>query len=400
MLVSDILEMLNQGEGAKLEFKRDDVRAEKLAKVIVSFANMNGGRILLGVEDNGTIAALSRENLQSWVMDTVIGRHVHPYILPDYEEVSIKGEKIVVLTVPMGTAKPYVRRYNDREEIYVRYGDTSQLASREQQARLFESGGLASAEKFPVYGAVVDELDNRRYQEYFIKILGEEEIPDWHRFLINRNFLVGERNSLHCSYFAYALFAKNPQRRLPQSGVRVTVYPGNEKDYETIFDKKLNFPLVEFGRQDSSGEPIEMSLHDRVIGILQTHISRESLDGSTRKRRWDYPLDAIRELLVNAFIHRDWTKQNYVRVVIYSDRLEIISPGALPNGMTIEKIKYGEQSLRNPDCIRIFRDYGYLEDQGMGIRRKVIPLTLEHTGRDADFEATEEHFKVTLWKKK
>ena len=93
MLISEFWEIVSQGEGAKLEFKRDDIRAESLGKEIVSFANMNGGRILLGVEDNGEISGVSRENLQAWIMDNVIGRHVHPHILPDYEEVVVRKEK-------------------------------------------------------------------------------------------------------------------------------------------------------------------------------------------------------------------------------------------------------------------------------------------------------------------
>ena len=119
----------------------------------------------------------------------------------------------------------------------------------------------------------------------------------------------------------------------------------------------------------------------------------------SRRRVWDYPFEAIRELLINAFIHRDWTKQNYVRVIVYNNRMEITSPGSLPNGMTTEKIRSGAQLQRNPSSVRIFRDYGYVEDQGIGIRRKVIPLMQQHNEREPDFEVTEDHFKVTLWKK-
>jgi len=399
MLISEVRELIHRGEGAKLEFKRDDIRAEQLAREIVSFANMNGGCILLGVEDDGAISGVQRNNLQAWVMDSVIGRLVHPHIHPDYEEITLDDKEIVVLTIHMGTAKPYVLKQKDRQDIYVRYGNTCQLTSREQQARLFESSGLISAEKFPVYGSSVDELDKRRYTEYFVELLGEEQRTDWHEFLVNRSFLVNGQSALHCSYFAYALFAKSPQLKLPQAGARVTVYPGNDKDYDTLLDENLNVPLIEYhGDSPSSDPPTEGALHDRIIDMLRPHISRERLTGTTRKLSWDYPFEAIRELLVNAFIHRDWTRQNYVRVVAYDNRLEVISPGALPNGITIEKIKFGQQSPRNPNCIRIFRDYGYLEDQGMGIRRKVIPLTLEHTGKEPEFEASEDYFKVVLWK--
>ena len=103
--------------------------------------------------------------------------------------------------------------------------------------------------------------------------------------------------------------------------------------------------------------------------------------------------------MINALMHRDWTKQDCVRVVVYSDRLEVISPGALPNGLTVESIKRGASDPRNPVMVRVFGRYGYLEAQGMGIRLKVIPLMREHNGCDPEFEATEQYFKVTLCKR-
>ena len=118
----------------------------------------------------------------------------------------------------------------------------------------------------------------------------------------------------------------------------------------------------------------------------------------TRRRFWDYPVEVMRELLVNAFAHRDWTRQNDTRVVVYRDRMEVTSPGALPNGMTIDKIRAGQQSPRNTHIVRILRDYGLMDDRGMGVRRKVIPLMRERNGTEPGFEATGDFFNVTLWK--
>lgn len=398
MLKGDLLELISNGEGAKIEFKTDDVRPESVAKEIVSFANMNGGYILIGVENNGRIIGVQKKGLQSWIMDTVIGRYVHPLILPDYEETSMGEAKIVVINVPRGVAKPYVLRHGDHEDIYVRYGDTCQLKTREQAARLFGAVGPFSAEELPVYGSRLGELDERRYMEYFQKILGEATLENPQEMLVNRSFLVGE-GPLYCSIFACALFAKQPGRRLPQAVVRLTAYPGEEKDYDANFDKTLDVPFLEFRGEMPENGVIEPALHERLMSLIEPYVSEDALTKGTRIRKWDYPEETIRELIVNALTHRDWTKQNYVRVVVYKNRMEVISPGALPNGMTIEKIKSGAQLLRNPRLVRIFREYGYLEEQGLGIRRKVVALMRERNDSEPEFEATEDHFKVTLWKR-
>jgi len=398
MLKSDLLELIGQGEGAKIEFKTDDVRPESMAKEIVSFANMNGGYIFVGVENNGRIIGVQKKGLQAWIMDTVVGRHVHPMIVPDYEEVSIEEAKVVFINVPRGVAKPYVLRHGDHEDIYVCYGDTCQLKTREQAARLLDAVGPFSAEELPVYGSRLNELDERRYMEYFQKILGEAPLENSQEMLVNRSFLVGE-DPLYCSIFACALFAKQPGRRLPQAVVRLTVYPGEDEGHVATFDKTLNVPFLEFRGEMPEYDVIEPALHERLMSLIEPYVSEDTLPKGTRPRKWDYPEETIRELIINALTHRDWTKQNYVRVVVYKNRMEVISPGALPNGITIERIKSGAQLLRNPRLVRIFREYGYLADHGLGIRRKVIPLMREHNDSEPEFEATEDHFKVTLWKR-
>lgn len=126
MTKTELLELIINGENSGVEFKRDDVRPEQLAKEIVALANFQGGTILLGVEDDGTITGIQRENLEEWVMDTVFGRYVHPMILPYFETVQVEGGlRVAAIRLTQGTAKPYVVRHQEREEIYVRAGSTS-----------------------------------------------------------------------------------------------------------------------------------------------------------------------------------------------------------------------------------------------------------------------------------
>ena len=400
--------LLRAGEGAKLEFKRDGLRPEQLAREIVSFANMNGGRILLGVEDDGTVSGIQRPNMQEWLMDTVVGAHVFPALVPDYEEVDTADGKVAVVSVHMGTAKPYAVQRGDRQDFYLRYGNICRRATREQMLRLFESGGMVSVEGLPIHGSDADELDGRRLNEYFREKLGEEGPEDWSQALLHRDLLIApddvgvpegtaSRKRPCCSYAAYALFALTPRRRLPQAGLRLMVFPGTDMDYNASLDEVLDLPIVGLGVQ-RPGKFIEQTLADRALSYLQAHISEERLTGMTRHRHWAYPPDAIREVLVNAFAHRDWTRQSDVRLVVYKDRMEVTSPGALPNGMTVAKMKSGQQSPRNPNIVRILRDYGLMDDRGMGIRRKVIPLMLENNGREPEFDAADDYFRVVLRK--
>ena len=186
MLKAELLEIIANGENSGIEFKRDDIRPEQLAKEVVAFANVQGGRILLGVEDSGQISGLQRPETQEWVLN-VFRDKVHPQNIPFYEEIVIEGNRRVgVITIPMGISKPYVVRHNNREEIYIRMGDRSELASREQQLRLFESGGMLHVEVLPVAGASFANIDIDRLDYYLRSIMKDPEIPATHSEWIER----------------------------------------------------------------------------------------------------------------------------------------------------------------------------------------------------------------------
>ena len=407
MLKSKLLEIIANGENSGVEFKRDDLRPEQLAKEIVALANFQGGRLLLGVEDDGTISGIQREDLETWVMDTVFGRYVHPLILPFYEEVVMDdGTRVAVVSLTQGTAKPYVLRNNNREEIYVRVGSTSRLATREQQARLFESGGMLHAEVLPVSGTKFDNLEPARLTDYLVNIAGDAQAPesqgDWEQRLIGLGLMVSRDDGPPvCTIAGLVLFGRSPRRSLRQSGVRWMSFAGDSKDYQAQDDTLLDAPLVALweGRIGAGRQMVEPGLIEHLVDRMRPSISEEGTGANENLRRetqYRYPLDAIRETILNALVHRDWTRSIEVEVVNYSDRLEVISPGALQNSMTIEKMLAGQRSPRNPIIVEIMRDYGYVDMRGMGVRRKIVPLTRDYTGKDADFELTDDYLRVTL----
>jgi ATP-dependent DNA helicase RecG len=414
MLRTELLEIIANRENSGIELKRDDIRPEQLAKEVVALANFQGGRILLGVEDDGTISGLQRDNTEEWVMN-VFRDKIHPMILPFYEEVRLDdGKRVAVISFPQGISKPYVMRHAGREDIFIRVGSTSQLASREQQARLFALGGMLHAEVMPVPGTSMASLDLARLRNYLRDIIHDPDAPkqedEWPEMecrqrLLGLGFLVEtSTGDILCTIAGLVLFGISPRRYLRQSGIRVMAFEGGDKTYQALLDEILDAPLVGRWELDKAGNKqlIDEGLIEKLATILRSFISEEAneIDDSMRRTKiWLYPWDAVREVIINAVAHRDWTRFVDIEVACYSDRLEVVSPGALQNSMTIEKMKAGQRSPRNPIIVEVLRDYGYVDARGMGIRTKVIPLMRRENKSEPLFTATDDFLKTILYRK-
>ncbi|NLV26914.1 MAG: transcriptional regulator, partial [Methanomicrobiales archaeon] len=406
-----LLGIIANGENSGVEFKRDDIRPEQLGKEVVALANHQGGIILIGVEDDGTISGINREDLETWIIDTVFARYVHPMILPFYETVRMDdGKSVAVISFPQGTSKPYVLRHNGREEIYIRAGSTSRLATREQQARLFAAGGILHPELLPVPGTGLQSLDLVRIREYLSTIIRDPDIPDnedaWTRRLSGLGLLIGAVDGREvCTIAGLVLFGIAPRKFLPQAGLRVIVYDTEDKTYHTLLDTVLDGPLTGRYVTEANGTRtlVDTGLIERFSELISPFITLEQpalSDGFQRIKTWLYPRDAIREIIINAFCHRDWTRTVDIEVSRYVDRIEFISPGSLPNSMTVEKMIAGQRSPRNPLIVEMLRDYGYVESRGMGVRTKVIPLMRSENMTDPIFDATEDYLRTVLLRKK
>jgi ATP-dependent DNA helicase RecG len=171
----------------------------------------------------------------------------------------------------------------------------------------------------------------------------------------------------------------------------------------------LNSSVTIFGRNNSPGKSpplpnlkggrILLGVEDSgaVSGITRRDLSEWVADGENvrREKIWFYPYEALRELLINALAHRDWSRFVDVEIAGYRDRLEIISPGSLPNAMTVEKMLAGQRSARNHIVVEVLRDYGYVDARGMGVRTKVVPV-LKAAGTEPGFEVTDDYLKTTI----
>ncbi|MGD0088310.1 MAG: ATP-binding protein [Planctomycetota bacterium] len=401
------MEMLTSGEDSGVEFKRDDVTNHDLAKELVAFLNLDGGTVLLGVEDDGTISGTTRERLEEWVSELCRVK-ITPPVIPflSWAKEIEPGKDILAVRVPLGPDKPYARVHNDRRTYYVRVGSTCREASREELERMFQAGGHVRYGLKPVPGASLDDLDSRRLRDYFIRVLNgsvpaDEDSQGWTTLLRNLDLMVESAGQMLPAVDGMLLFGKNPKRFLPQSGIRALCYPGATADYAAQADQDLKGPLLPLlSKQGESVVITESGLLDQALDFIRRNTQPTAhLEAGQRVDRPAYPDVVLREAIVNALVHRDYSIIGTdITLALFADRLEIQSPGRLPNTVTLESMKYGLRYARNQTLVNIMRDYRYVDFRGMGIRDKIIPGMRNHNGTEPDLIEEHERFTVRLWK--
>lgn len=408
MTLTELSDLLRNGENSGIEFKRDDVHPDSLAKEIAAHANLEGGRILLGVEDDGSVSGLTRtvKEVEEWVMN-ICRHHLQPPLIPYWETVVVeKSRRVGIISIPNDCPdKPYKARRGSAWVSFMRVGSTSREATRDEEARLYQSSGLVRYDLRPALGTTLQHLDRDRLENYFHTILQQDSPPiedddAWTQLLLNVDILVVDRGRSIPTVGGLLLFGENPNRYLPQSGITATAYPGQNKEYATVDEELIRGPLV--SSISRRGRITEQGVIDRAVDFAARNMGTSAwLDKGRRRRKKDYPLEAVREAIVNAVAHRDYTiAVTDIELSLYSDRLEVISPGRLPNSVTVEKMKQGYRAARNELIKEILRDYGYVEHRGMGVRNRIIAGMREHNGTEPDLIEENSRFIVRLWKEK
>jgi ATP-dependent DNA helicase RecG len=426
MNASDLNDLIRNGEGSGVELKRDDVRPERLAKELAALLNLEGGCVLLGVEADGRISGLTRtpEQAEEWAME-VARTHLRPAAIPFWQIIRLDDGKVVgVLKLPDDAPdKPYKAKRGSVWVTQVRVGTTTRDATDDEEARLYMQSGRLQYDRRPVPGAGLDTLDLRRLRNYFRDVRRQDcPEPDdpaaWQRLLLNTEMLVEDRDRLMPSVAALLLFGTAPKRFLPQSGITAVAYPGSEKDYDAkAGPRTLKGPALPLFRAATDPEvpgfprpPNSFSAPDQAIepGVIaealdfvrrNTEVSAWIDAGGIRRERWDYPLEAVREALVNAVAHRDYSITVIdIELALYSDRLEVTSPGRLPNTVTVEKMRAGYRATRNELIKEVLRDYRLIEATGLGIPRKIIAGMRAHNGTEPELIEDADRFRVRLWK--
>ena len=409
MTRTELLEILQNGENSGVEFKRDDIDPRALAKEIVALANLRGGRVLLGVEDDGSVSGIVREKLEEWVM-TVCRDKIRPEIIPYFELLrdADAGKTVAVIQVEPGWTVHHVW-HNSGRTYYIRVGTQSREASQEELARLFQQRGLFRLETRTVSGAGFEALDLQRLKDYFGRIRKQSfpkdpEKPedkaawmtDWHILLENTELMAAGEGGYSSTVAGLLLFGRQPNRFLPQAGIDAVCYPGLQSDYAAKERLPVRGPMVPI----LSDEGVAIfGLVEGCVEFLKRHIPDETTmdDGVRRITKEGFPIEVLREGIVNALVHRDYLlSATTVQFSIFADRIEVVSPGRLPNGITPTRMVAGCRASRNQLIKDVMRDYGYLEHMGMGIPRKIMVGMKKFNETEPVFHAEEETFTIVF----
>jgi predicted HTH transcriptional regulator len=335
MEVTELIEILSRGEDSRHQFKENFTNADALAAEIVAFSNTAGGQIFIGVRNDGTVLGLTVADIDrlNQLISNSASHNVRPAVNPLTENVPHPNGTVLVVTVPEGVSKPYMDKDGT---IWVKSGaDKRRATSREEIQRLFQQAGLVHADETPVASLGVADLDLPYFESFFEQQFGEPlarhnmPLP---QLLTNMNLM----NQGQLNVAGSLLFAKAPQYALPAFIVKAVAFVGTEIEDQRYIDSR-----------DITGKLADV--FQQTLGFIVANTrATQGEQGFNSQGQPEIPRIVWEELVANALIHRDYFISAPVRVLVFADRVEIISPGHLPNNLTVEKIKAGNSNIRNP----------------------------------------------------
>ena len=351
-------DIINRGEDTFNQFKANFYSIDKLAVEICAFANSDGGSLHIGISDSGDLEGLSKEDvnrLNQWISSTCSSK-IAPPLFVKTEILICDGKRILIIHVPKGSNKPYSV---NTTEFWVKSGADKRRATREELLRLMQSSGFLFADEIET-GAGVEDFDvdyfKRFYEQYYTEKVEDIDVP-LEKLLENLRLVKNGQLTLA----GLLLFGRSPERVRPQFVIKATYYKGND-----IYSNEYN-----------DSEAIEGRLIEQFeygVGFI-----RRNLRGLQKNRNinappiLEIPKEAFMEAVANAIVHRDYFINAPIFINVFKNRLEIISPGILPNTVTEDNMRYGVHIERNPTILSFLeRDKKFrYSGRGSGVPRMI-----------------------------
>ncbi len=349
----NINSLLSSFEGKTLEFKRDLSSPKPILKTLVAFANTAGGILIIGKADDGEIVGVDDVLAEEERLANLIADSIAPAMMPDIESVTVDDKSLLLVRVAHWAGPFYLKEKGAVDGVSVRLGSTNRLADEATREELERIHSHSSFDQLPCSGTLPDDLDRLAIRRWFA---GKDHIVDA-AAQESLGLLVRHGSGCVPSNGGLILFGNEETRGrcFPDARVSCARFLGRDK---TEFLDRQDIP----------------SLLDAVVDvprfIMRNSRLASKIEGMQRRDVSEYPAIAIREVLVNALAHADYSRQGMrIMISVFSDRLEIQSQGTLPFGMTLDDFKSGVSHVRNIVVSRVLHELGLMEQWGSGYQR-------------------------------
>lgn len=331
MTSTDLLSLISSGENSRVQLKENLTNAVSVAQEMVAFANTKGGTLIIGVNKNEEVKGLSFQALRRINHILVAAADcVRNQLFITTETVDVAGKKVLVATIPEGIDKPYV---DGDGLVFVKDGtDKRKVTSEPEIRRLLQENGNLYADKEPVRNSSIKDLDWGLFREFYEKKYKEEaEFEKFPDLLESLSLAKGGQINLT----ANLLFGKRTQILSPSCYVTAIWFVGND----LAGDKYLS-------SENIGGDMARMFKDTRhfIMSCLRKQQNGQNFNSLGEP---EIPQVVIDELLINAIIHRDYFIQDSIKALVFDNRVEIRSPGKLPNSLTVREIRHGVSRRRN-----------------------------------------------------
>lgn len=373
-------ELLTKKEGKTLEFKENTKALPKIIQTIVAFANSAGGTLIIGIKDKTKeVIGLSNVLEEEERVANAIADSVSPLLIPSLQLHTWRGRDLLLISVPHSFGPYHIKSKGIEEGTYVRFGSTNRLADA---ATIVEIQRLKEHKYFdeqPNFDCAVNEINFDLAKELFAKI--SKKMTD--RTAKSLGLIVQHHAKELPSNGAVLLFADHYREFFPDAIIRLGRFLGMDKS-QIIDQLDLEMPI------STALEPI--------IAFIRRHTSVGAEIGEMRRKDIpQYPPVVVREAVINALLHTDYSiKGSSIQIAIFDDRIEITNPGCLPFGLSFEAALSGISQLRNRVIGRVFKELSLIEQWGSGLGR-MINMCEQQGIRSPKFEELGNFFRTTIY---
>ncbi|HSX37820.1 MAG TPA: helix-turn-helix domain-containing protein [Chlamydiales bacterium] len=373
-------ELLARPESKTLEFKENAHSLSKIVQTVIAFANTAGGTLVIGIQDK-TKNIIGIENIlqDEERIANAIADSVIPILLPNLQFISWRDKDLLIVNVPHSPGPFYLKDKGEEAGVYVRLGSTNRIADASLIAEIKRIKEHTSFDQLPEPKAAPDDLDVDLARKLFATV----NKPFTQATAQSLELIVDHRDTPRPTKGGLMLFGKQRDRLFPDPFVRLVRFEGTTKTTAIDHaDIKSAFPLA----------------IDEILAFIRRNTSMRAVIQSVRRTDIpEYPPEAVREAVINALLHTDYsTMRSSIQVAIFDDRMEVTNPGPLPLGLSLEAALSGVSQLRNKVLGRVFRELKLIEQWGSGLTR-MREVCLQHGGILPKFEELGFFFRVTLY---